>query len=285
MTIAFIGTGRIGAGLAEAALGRGKDTRVWNRTSAKCEPLVALGATLCKTPADAVKGASRIHLTMTSDEAVDDMVAQLVDDLDSDGVIIDHSTTSPDGTRKRAETLAAHGVAYLHVPVFMSPNACRKALGVMIAAGPRAVFDRVEADLQLMTGQVLYVGEGGSAATLKLAGNCLIVSIVAGLSDAFAIAKNGDVSADAVLGLFEHFDPRSTLRIRGANMAKGDYTTHWSAEMAKKDVGLMRDASAPQALAVLPAIAARLDEIIERGDGDRDIGALAMDVVPPSTSL
>ena len=41
--IGWIGTGRMGAPMAERLLRAGHDVSIWNRTRAKAEPLVALG--------------------------------------------------------------------------------------------------------------------------------------------------------------------------------------------------------------------------------------------------
>jgi 3-hydroxyisobutyrate dehydrogenase-like beta-hydroxyacid dehydrogenase len=280
--IAFIGTGRIGGGLAEAALKRGEQVQVWNRTASKAQALVKLGAVVAERPGDAARGAKRVHITMTSDAAVDSVLDALRPDLSHHAVVVDHSTNAPAATAQRAERCEKDGIYYLHAPVFMSPNACRQAQGVMVVAGPRAAFEHVEEALETMTGTVWYLGEETSqATTMKLAGNAMIVSLVAGLSDAFAVASEGGIEPEQLLELFEHFDLRAVLRMRGGSMAKGDYTTHWAAKMARKDVGLMIDAASSSPLAILPAIAERLDALIERGDGDRDMGALSMDVVKP----
>jgi 3-hydroxyisobutyrate dehydrogenase len=50
MQIAVAGTGRMGAAIAERLLHLGHAVRVWNRTRAKAEPLVAQGAIVCGQP-------------------------------------------------------------------------------------------------------------------------------------------------------------------------------------------------------------------------------------------
>src|SRR5687767_564866 len=91
--IAFIGTGLLGGALAEAAAGRGDRVVVWNRTAAKAHALEQFGVTVAPTPADAVRGASRVHLVLPDDEVVDEIVAAIRDSLAPDAVIVDHSTT------------------------------------------------------------------------------------------------------------------------------------------------------------------------------------------------
>ena len=99
-------------------------------------------------------------------------------DFAPDAVLIDHTTTLPELTARRAERLAAQGMKYLHCPVFMGPAAARNAQGLMMAAGPRAIFENVKADLARMTGRLDYMGERADlAAVNKLLGNAMIVGL------------------------------------------------------------------------------------------------------------
>lgn len=280
-TTAFVGAGLIGGSLAAAAIARGERIKVYNRTATKCAPLAEAGATVAESPADAVRGVRRVHVTMTADDAVDAMVEAFGDALEVGAVVVDHSTTLPERTAARAERCAARGIRYLHAPVFMSPEACRKGLGVMLAAGPRDTFEAVERDLAKMTGQLWFVGERPDrAAALKLMGNAMVVTLVAGLADVYTLGKQLDVPPSDALALFERFDPNVIVKGRGAKMAAGDYDTQWTVAMARKDVRLMEAAAGDAPLSALPAVAARLEALIERGDGDRDVGAMSIDAIP-----
>ncbi|MBW7933815.1 MAG: NAD(P)-binding domain-containing protein, partial [Gemmatimonadaceae bacterium] len=142
--IAFLGTGRLGAGFAEAALGRGDRVAVWNRTAEKAQALAQFGATVAATPADAVKGAERVHLVLKDDTSVEQVIADCRPGLGPDAVIIDHTTTLPARTAERARRLTAEGVKYLHCPVFVGPAAARQARGNILVAGPQALYERVK---------------------------------------------------------------------------------------------------------------------------------------------
>ena len=69
---------------------------------------------------------------------------------------------------------------------------------------------------------------------------------------------------------------------RGANMAKGNFTASFELDMARKDVRLMLEAVGNRPLAALPAIAARMDQLIAQGHGSKDASALAIDAVRPA---
>src|SRR6476661_2441678 len=115
--IAFLGTGLLGGALAEAAAKRGETITAWNRTADKARALDAFGIRAAATPADAVRGAERVHLVLKDDAVVDEVIAALRPGLGADTIIVDHTTTQPALTAERARRLNGEGVRYLHCPV------------------------------------------------------------------------------------------------------------------------------------------------------------------------
>ena len=283
--LTFLGTGLIGGALAEAAARRGDQVTVWNRTQSKAEHLRAHGIRIAGSAAEAAAGAERVHLALPDDAAVDGLLASCGSALAGAAIIVDHSTASPAGTAARAARLAGQGTAFLSAPVFMSPQMCRTAGGLMLVAGPPAVFERAQPGLQQMTGTVDYLGERADlAAAFKLFGNAMILTVTSGLADIFAMAKNLGVSAEAAHGLFGKFNAAGTIAYRGLAMSKGDYRPSFELTMARKDARLMLEAAGPQVLAVLPAIAARLDALIAQGHGAEDLGVLSVGSVPATSA-
>lgn len=276
-SIAFLGTGLLGSALAEAAAQRGDRVTVWNRTRKKAEALSAFGATVADTPADAVRGASRVHLVLKDDAVVEDVIAALRPGLSLDAVIIDHTTTQPALTASRALRLNAEGVHYLHCPVFIGPAAARKGEGAILAAGPLALFEQVRPALERMAPKVKYFGERPDlAACYKLFGNTLIVGLSALVADVFAVAAGSGVTPTEALGVLEVLNPVTTIEGRGRNMARGSFTPSFELDMARKDVRLMMETAGAQPLATLPAIAARMDTLIAEGHGADDLAVLGI---------
>jgi 3-hydroxyisobutyrate dehydrogenase len=282
--IAFLGTGLMGAALAEAAAKRGDQVSAWNRKASKATALGAFGVRPVATIPEAVAGAERVHIVLTADAAVDAVIASAGDSLRS-AIVIDHSTTSPAGTAARAARLEAKGIGFLHAPVFMSPKMCREAGGLMLAAGQRATFARVESALGAMTGRLDYLGERRDlAAANKLFGNAMIIAVCGGLADVFTMAASLGIEPSDAHALFTKFNPANVLAYRGAAMVKGDYTPAFELTMARKDVRLMIDVATAGALAALPGIAERMDALIERGFGSEDLAVLAVDAVPKTSA-
>lgn len=280
--VTFLGAGLIGSGLAEAAAKRGDEVVVYNRTIEKARALEAFGVRVAETVASAASGAERVHIALSDDVAVDAVLDAAIDALGS-AAVIDHSTASPRGTAARAKRLEDRGIAFLHAPVFMSPAMCRSAGGMMLAAGLRTTFDRLEPALRLMTGKVDYLGERRDlAAAHKLFGNAMILTLTAGLADVYGMAAALGIPADDALGLFSKFNPAGIFSYRGVAMAAGNYAPSFELTMARKDARLMLETAAQgsQKLGVLPAIASWMDALIERGHGADDLGVLAIDAVP-----
>jgi len=80
-----------------------------------------------------------------------------------------------------------------------------------------------------------------------------------------------------LLGLL---DVNGMVAVRGANMAKGHFDSpSFELAMARKDVRLMLETAGARPLAALPAIAARMDQLIAAGHGARDASVVALDAV------
>ena len=278
--IAFLGTGLLGSAFAEAAAQRGDDVTAWNRSADKVLALKAFGVNAATTPADAVRGVTRIHLVLKDDGVVETVLTAARSGLSADAIVIDHTTTLPALTAKRAARLAAEGIRYLHCPVFMGPAAARSAKGTIMAAGPRELFELVKADLQKMTGKLNYMGERlDLAAANKLLGNAAIIGVAALMADVLTLAQASDVAGADAIQLLGLLDLNAMVAGRGMNMAKGDFAASFELAMARKDVALMLKTAGIRPLAALPAVAARMDALIAAGHGAADCSVMGLDAV------
>jgi len=276
--VAFLGTGMMGSGMIEAMLRRGDVVHAWNRTLERARPLEKLGARLARTPGEAVAGAERVHVLVSDDAAVDSVLDQARAGLRRDTLVVDHSTVSPAGTVARFRACDERGIAFLHAPVFMGPQHCREASGLMLCAGPRDRYTGAEPALQAMTGKVWYVGERPDlAAAYKLFGNALLLVLVGGLADVYEMAAQLGIAATDAHALFAHFKPAAVIDHRGKNMAEGNFKPSFELGMARKDVRLMIEAAGGGQLALLPALAARMDQVIAQGHAHEDVGVIGKD--------
>lgn len=277
---AFLGTGLLGSAMVENMLRRGDAVTVWNRTEAKARALQNLGASVAASPAAAVSGATRVHMTFSDDAVVDRVIGEFQSVLPNGCVVIDHTTTAPRGTIARYAQMQKAGIKFLHAPVFMSPQMARDAVGMLMCSGPQSIYDEVRDALQKMTGEAWYLGDDpGRAAAYKLFGNSMLFVITAGVTDVFAMARGLGIAPGDALQVFNKFQPGGFIKARGEKMARGDFSASFELTMARKDIRLMLEAADRQPTVVLDSVARRMDDAIAKGHGADDLGAIAAEVV------
>ena len=283
--IAFLGTGLLGAALAEAAVRRGDTVVAWNRSPEKARALESFGIRAATSPTDAARGAARIHLVLKDDAVVEEVLAAARPGLSPEAIVIDHTTTLPEKTEERATRLNASGVNYLHCPVFMGPAAARDAQGAMMVSGPAALFDRVRADLEKMTARLEYLGERPDlAAVHKICGNTLIIGLAGIVADVIAQAAERGIDAATAIGFLRKLDANTMIAKRGGNAGNADFRPSFELTMARKDVQLMIDTAGPRPLAFLAGLAARMDALISQGHGASDLAVLSIDSIRPKSA-
>lgn len=281
--IAFFGMGMLGSGFVRALRRRGEDVQVWNRTHAKAQALEATGARAFADPAETARGAARVHLSLSDDAAVDDVLELARPGFAPAVIIVDHTTTSASGTAARAARWAERGIPFLHAPVFMGPQNALESTGLMLVSGDAARVELLRPALAAMTGKLEYLGaRSEEAAAFKLLGNLFLMFITTGLAEMLALAKAVDVAPADAAKLFDMFNPGATVGARMKRILEAKFSEpSWELSMARKDARLMLEEADRKhvPLAVLPAIAARMDAVIAQGHGAADWTVLAKDAL------
>jgi 3-hydroxyisobutyrate dehydrogenase len=278
MKLAFFGTGLMGTGFVRHLLAEGHEVTVWNRTPGRAQAVVDAGAKRAENAADALRGATHVHVSLSDDASVDAVLEPLAGVIDASTWIIDHTTTAPTPTKERAARWRDRERKFVHAPVFMTPANCEAGTGFMLISGPQSSHDALQDHLQTMTRDLVYLGEAAErAAAFKLFGNLTLLAMMATLGDVNRLAHACGIDTNDAFSLFERFNPGMMLPLRAARIAAGNFTPSFEMTMARKDVRLMIEEAARHGgeLAIMPAVAALLDGAIARGDGAMDVSAAA----------
>ena len=280
---AFLGMGLLGSNFVRAMLQKGETVQVWNRTAEKAKALETYGAKAFDQAQEAVQNADTIHVTLKDDATVDEVLEAASKGFTPGAAIIDHTTTSAKGAVQRTGYWKSRGFTYLHAPVFMGPQNALESTGFMLVSGDQAVVEQWTPGLSKMTGKLINFGaEEGKAAGIKLTGNLFLLSLTAGLSDALALAKAHHIEGKEVLDLFNSWNPGAMVPARLQKITQGSFDEpSWELNMARKDAGLMLSAAkeAGTNLAIIPAIAALMDQNIAKGYGSKDWSVIAKDSI------
>ena len=198
MKIGFIGLGKMGSAMAANLLKAGHDVTVWNRSKGRADALVAAGAHLADTPAQAAQG--EVVLSMLADDAALESVVFGPDGiLDAPALHVSHSTISV----ALAERLAGQQgsrAGFVSAPVFGRPAAAENATLYVVAAGADEQVARC-LDLFGAIGQRTFrVGTAPAAANVvKLSGNFMILATIEMMAEAMAFAEANGVARQALL--------------------------------------------------------------------------------------
>ena len=274
MKKAFLGMGLLGSNFVKAMRKRGEEVQVWNRTASKALALEPFGARAFTKVAEAVQGAGLIHLALKDDASVDEVLQAASEGFAPGAVIIDHTTTSREGAIRRTADWKERGFVYQHAPVFMGPANALEGSGYIMVSGDQETVNRLEPALSAMTGKLINLGgETGKAAAMKLAGNAFLVCFTFSLRETLAVGKSLGVYADDLQQLFGFWNPGAQAPARLSRLTAADHSQpSWELGMARKDTQLFLDAAQNNNtdLSLLPAIAAIMDEWMEKGFANHD---------------
>ena len=272
--IAFLGTGLLGANFTRALLNKGEKVNVWNRTADKAKALETYGARAFEQLTEAVKGANRIHLTVSDDQAVDDVLEKASGGFAPGVIIIDHTTTSAPGAARRSAYWKMKGFTYIHAPVFMGPPNALEGTGVMLISGDQQVVKMLEPELSRMTGKLWNLGEQPEkAASIKLLGNLFHICLTGGIADMLTLADSLNIQVSDIMTLLETLNPGVVAQGRIRKIMSNTFDQpSWELSMARKDARLMIEQTdtTRNTLTVIPAVAKKMDAWLEKGHAKDD---------------
>lgn len=169
LDICVLGTGRMGSSIARSFLRNGYTTRVWNRTAAKCEPLIAMGARSSTKLADVV-APSDIVVINVLDYAASATLLQQVDSRLAGKTVVQLTSGSPRLAREEAIRVEAAGARYLDGAIMATPDFIGRPEAALLYSGSRPAFDACEPVLLALGGQTGFVGDvAGQASALDTA--------------------------------------------------------------------------------------------------------------------
>src|ERR1700728_1119375 len=205
MKVGFLGLGNMGLAMARNLIKAGHSLTVYNKTIARAEQLVPLGAKVARTPGQAPSDAEAIITMVADDAAVEAIVLghnAAHEALPPGSVRLAMSTMSVAMARRLTATHRERKQFFVSAPVFGRPDAAEAAKLVIAAAGPADQIARCQPLFDAI-GQKTYVfGEDPPAANVvKVTMNFLITVVIESLGESFALIKKSGVDPDKFLDL------------------------------------------------------------------------------------
>jgi len=279
-TVAILGLGTMGAGMASNLLNAGFSLTVFNRTAAKAQPLVDRGARFASTPAAAATGAD-ILISMLADDAAsrevwtgnDGALAAVV----PGAILIESSTVSPAWIAELGALAAGRGAECLDAPVTGSRTQAEAGQLNFLVGGSVQALQTVTPALKAMSKQIVHLGPVGSGAKMKLINNFLCAVQVASLAEGLAWIERSGLDCGEALAVLKTGAPGSPLL--GAiseRMVNRNYEVNFLLKLMAKDLAYAEAEAALCHVDLKTAEAARtlFQEAIAKGFGNEDMASV-----------
>lgn len=270
-TIALLGTGIIGGGMAANIAKAGIPLRLWNRTPEKAE---GLGGTVCASPAEAVEGVSAVVTALPDGPTTDSVIREAAPA--SGTVWMQSATVGIEWSERLAATAAELGLVYVDAPVLGTKGPAQAGQLTVLASGPEEAREVLAPVLDAVSAKALWLGDAGAGSRLKLVCNSWVLTIVEGVAEALTLAGALDLDPqlflDAVAG--SGVDA-PYVQLKGKAMLAGDFEPQFPLWGGLKDARLICDAANTTGveLAVAEAVRNHLERADAAGHHDLDVAA------------
>jgi 2-hydroxy-3-oxopropionate reductase len=272
----------MGKPMAKNLIKAGHRLVLHNRSRAAADEVAKDGATAASSPADVARAAT-IVITMLPDTPDVELVLTgpngVLSTLQAGAVVVDMSSISPAATRRLADAVAAKGASMLDAPVSGGEiGAINASLSIMVG-GDEAAFARVKPIFEAMGNaeRIIHIGPSGAGQICKVCNQIAIGGALAGVSEAFALAKKAGVDAARVRqALLGGFAASRVLEVHGERMLTGNYKPGFRTKLYQKDLRLANEAASANGVAI-PATAVLtqlVNALVANGGADLDYAAV-----------
>ena len=193
--IGWIGLGRMGEAMVKQLTRAGHQVEVWNRTRSKAEPLVEYGAVLVDSKLDLAACDAVFTMVSTTNDLKEVLFGEggLMTGARKPRTLIDSSSISQEGSAEIRQRLAAMGVAYLCAPVSGNAKVAKAGKLLLVASGPKALYEENQPYLAAISRKAMWVGEGELARVWKIAHNTMFGVIIQSLCEITVLAEKAGI--------------------------------------------------------------------------------------------
>lgn len=172
-SVSVLGLGYMGSAIARAFVENEWKTTVWNRSPAKCEPLVAAGAIEASSPDECIRESPLVISCVSNTQALH-KILEIIHSGSSSGRTLVDFTAGPFSEIEHAEKLASKSFsAYIHASIIVTPAFVGLPDSVSYYSGDENAYRAIESGLKVL-GRPIYLGPDTSAARFQeiLMGGC-----------------------------------------------------------------------------------------------------------------
>jgi len=212
--------------MARRLLAAGFNVTVWNRTAAKMEPLVAVGAKAAVNPADVMRKADMVGLCLRDTDSVRAVT------LGADGLVdgargtlgklvLDFTSMDPVVTVALSEQVRSEaGIGWIDVPVSGGVPAAEQGTLIIFAGGKAEEIARAQPFFEIISRRVTHMGSSGAGQYTKVCNQLIVGVNFLAIAETFALARRAGIDVTKLTQAMEGgFADSSPLQLFGMRMA------------------------------------------------------------------
>lgn len=275
-TVAVLGVGTMGHGMAASAVRAGIPVIVWDRHPEATRDLAERGAEVAPSAAEAAQRAG-IVVTMVPDA---DAVISIARDQGmlaalAPGAIWVQMSTIGLGGINDVMAMVDHerpDVVLLDAPVSGSRDPAEQGQLIIFASGPEDARSRVTPLFDALGHRTIWVGAAGAGTRLKLVNNTWLAFAAEAVAASVALARQLGLATETVVdGLDGSPIVSAWQAAKLQRIAAGEFSAQFALSLALKDVRLALGAAGENRLAVLACLADEWQQVVDHGLGGQDL--------------
>ncbi|MEO5862996.1 MAG: 3-hydroxyisobutyrate dehydrogenase [Burkholderiales bacterium] len=287
MKIGFVGLGNMGNPMARNLVKAGHELMVFDVFPAAVERLVAAGAKVATSVADAGKNADIVITMLPSSPHVRDVyvgAGQLLASVQLGTLLIDSSTIDPHTAREVAAAAAQRKIVMLDAPVSGGTGGADAGTLTFMVGGDATAFETAKPVLAKMGKNIVHCGAAGTGQVAKICNNMILAISMIGVSEAMNLGASLGIDPKLLAGIINTSSGRCWSSdtnnpypgVMENVPASRRYTGGFGVDLMLKDLGLAMDAAKQtQQSAILGALAHQLYQTWSAmGNGGKDFSSI-----------
>jgi 3-hydroxyisobutyrate dehydrogenase-like beta-hydroxyacid dehydrogenase len=274
--VGIIGLGIIGSRVRDVLRRKGFHVFVWSRTPRPVPNFVG-------APVELAEMCDYIQIFVSDDDALLDVVKQLIPGLAPRHIVLAHSTVSPHSMSAVAEIVENRGARFLEAPFTGSKEAAENGELVYYVGGDEAALLEARPVLEATSKDIMMIGKVGQATAIKITTNMVTAASVQAAAEAMALVQTAGVPLEKFVAAMKGNASNSkTLGLKLPKMTEGNFEPHFSVKHMLKDMQIASRLGLAHhlELGVTSAARDRLLEQMQRGFGEDDYSAVARKYFP-----
>lgn len=284
-TIAFIGLGNMGGGMAANLSSKGFAVRAFDLSQEALSKAQSHGAIVAASVADAVDGADAVVTMLPAGQHVEAVYGGDVFASAKPGTLfLDCSTIDVATARRVGDAAAVRGFAMVDAPVSGGIAAANGGTLTFMVGGLADAFDRARPILQAMGKAVIHAGGPGNGQAAKICNNMLLGATMIATCETFAMAQKLGLDPQTFFDISsvssgQSWSMTSYCPVPGVGPqtpADNDYQGGFAAALMLKDLKLAQEAAASVNASVPMGNAAQAlyQLLVNHGEGSRDFSSI-----------